>query len=268
MRSSSLAGSVIVHLAVVGAAFISWPRGDSNLIVGAVPVTIVSDVVQEAAPRSEPEAEAEALDEQTFGEPEPAPPEPTPPVPTPAAPTPPQPQPAPQPAQQQRPPEKAPPRQNTPPTQTPPRQNPAQNPAQNPPQRQPDPGLDLDALSRPGQTRTPNTTGPSGQGSAPVATGPQIAVLVGQIYEHWNLGSTCEAPNLSDMVFRVRITISSQGRVTSGPTLVETRSDPAWRTAAEAALRAVRAADPFRVPDGFVGQTITFRFLAEQACGR
>lgn len=255
-----------MHLAVVGAAFISWPRGDSNLIVGAVPVTIVSDVIQEAAPRSEPEAEAEALDEQTFGEPEPAPPEPTPPVPTPPAPTPPQPQPqpAPQPAQQQRPPEKAPPRQNTPPTQTPPRQNPAQNP----PQRQPDPGLDLDALSRPGQTRTPNTTGPSGQGSAPVATGPQIAVLVGQIYEHWNLGSTCEAPNLSDMVFRVRITISSQGRVTSGPTLVETRSDPAWRTAAEAALRAVRAADPFRVPDGFVGQTITFRFLAEQACGR
>ncbi|MFN4288742.1 MAG: hypothetical protein ACK4E3_09640 [Brevundimonas sp.] len=266
MRRSSLAGSVIVHLAVVGAAFISWPRGDSNLIVGAVPVTIVSDVIQEAAPRSEPEAEAEALDEQTFGEPEPAPPEPTPPVPTPPAPTPPAPtppQPAPQPAQQ-RPPEKAPPRQNTPPTQTPPRQNPAQNP----PQRQPDPGLDLDALSRPGQTRTPNTTGPSGQGSAPVATGPQIAVLVGQIYEHWNLGSTCEAPNLSDMVFRVRITISSQGRVTSGPTLVETRSDPAWRTAAEAALRAVRAADPFRVPDGFVGQTITFRFLAEQACGR
>lgn len=255
-----------MHLAVVGAAFISWPRGDSNLIVGAVPVTIVSDVIQEAAPRSEPEAEAEALDEQTFGEPEPAPPEPTPPVPTPPAPTPPAPtppQPAPQPAQQ-RPPEKAPPRQNTPPTQTPPRQNPAQNP----PQRQPDPGLDLDALSRPGQTRTPNTTGPSGQGSAPVATGPQIAVLVGQIYEHWNLGSTCEAPNLSDMVFRVRITISSQGRVTSGPTLVETRSDPAWRTAAEAALRAVRAADPFRVPDGFVGQTITFRFLAEQACGR
>lgn len=264
MRRSSLAGSVIVHLAVVGAAFISWPRGDSNLIVGAVPVTIVSDVIQEAAPRSEPEAEAEALDEQTFGELEPAPPEPTPPVPTPPVPTPPQPQPAPQPAQQQRPPEKAPPRQNTPPTQTPPRQNPAQNP----PQRQPDPGLDLDALSRPGQTRTPNTTGPSGQGSAPVATGQQIAFLGGQITEHWNLSSTCEAPNLSDMVFRVRVTISSQGRVTSGPTLVETRSDPAWRAAAEAVLRAVRAADPFRVPDGFVGQTITFRFLAEQACGR
>ena len=124
---------------------------------------------------------------------------------------------------------------------------------------------DLDALaeSRP-RTHQQRPTGQSGAGQAPRATGSQIANLGGQVTRHWILN--CDLEGMRDLSIPVRVTITSSGRISSGPTVTDQRSGATWRTASEAMLRAVRAAEPFDVPDGFETQEINFRFRADQAC--
>ncbi|MFA4894517.1 MAG: energy transducer TonB, partial [Brevundimonas sp.] len=93
----ALIGSILVHgaaIAVVLAAGLIAPKAELRPVVNAVPVSIVSDVVIEAAAADNPSEELVTEDAATAPvapppEPVPAPPEPTPPPPTPRpAPTP------------------------------------------------------------------------------------------------------------------------------------------------------------------------------------
>lgn len=264
MRRPGIAtiGSIGLHAAVVALALIPWPRKDPPVMVSSVPVSIVSSEVAAAAPADNPSDEQvdvealEALQEllETEAEMEPIPELPTPPQPSPPEPAPPEkadtrrPNPAPTPRPSPTPPEKARPQQQP-----------------RPSQNRPDPGLDLDALaeSRPRPQRQ-RPTGQSGSGSAPRATGSQIADLGGQVTRHWILN--CDLEGMRDLSIPVRVTITASGRISSGPTVTDQRPGATWRTASEAMLRAVRAAEPFDVPDGFQTQEINFRFRADQAC--
>lgn len=262
MRRPGLAtiGSIGLHAAVVALALFPWPRNAPPVTVSSVPVSIISSEQVAAAAADNPadelieeaDAVAEELDADT-PEAEPTPPEPTPPQNRPPEPAPPEkaetrrPDPAPSPRPSPTPPEKARP--------TPPR----------PSQNRPDPGLDLDALSQPSPRQQPQRpTGQSGSGQAPRATGAQIADLGGQVTRHWILN--CDLDGMRDLSIPVRVTITSGGRISAGPTLTERRSGAVWQTASEAMLRAIRAAEPFNVPDGFQTQEINFRFRADQAC--
>ena len=263
MRRPGIAtiGSIGLHAAVVALALIPWPRKDAPVMVSSVPVSIVSSEVAAAAPADNPsdelvdaealEAVQELLETEALLEeiPEvPTPPQPRPPEPSPERADTRRPDPTPSPRPSQTPPEKA-------------RPTPAPRPSQN----RPDPGLDLDALaeSRP-RTHQQRPTGQSGAGQAPRATGSQIANLGGQIVRHWNL--PCDLPGGNEFSIPIRVTITSEGRVSSGPVVTERRAGPVWQAASEAMLRAVRAAEPFDVPDGFETQEISFLFRADQAC--
>lgn len=248
-------GSIAIHLLIVGVALVQWPGRARDLTASSVPVTIVSSTIASAAPTPNP-ADETIADAAAAAEVEPSetvdtPPEPTPPEPATATPAP---RPAPTPAPR---PTESPPAEKARPRPTPPRPAP---PREAPPQRG---GLDLDSLARPDPSnRAP--TGDSGSGRAGRATGPQINALGRQVTEHWILN--CDVPGVDQLSIGVRVTISSRGRITEGPTLTEQRSDAVWRSAAEAMLRAIRAAEPFEVPEGFTTQEIPFRFRADQAC--
>ncbi|MFN4297641.1 MAG: hypothetical protein ACK4FB_12455 [Brevundimonas sp.] len=264
MRRPGIAtiGSVGLHAAVVALALFPWPRSAPPPMVSSVPVSIISSEQVAAAPADNPsdelieEAEAalDDLEAEILPEVEPTPPEPTPPQPAP-----------PQPA----PPEKAPtPRPNPTPTPRPsptPPEKARPAPTPRPSQNRPDPGLDLDSLSQPTpRQQAQRPTGQSGAGQAPRATGSQIADLGGQVTRHWILN--CDVDGMRDLSIPVRVTITSTGRISAGPTVTERRASATWQTASEAMLRAIRAAEPFDVPSGFETQEINFRFRADQAC--
>lgn len=115
---------------------------------------------------------------------------------------------------------------------------------------------------------TPNrgrpSAGQTGTGTAPQATGPQLAALARQVTPHWNLN--CEMPGADALTIRVRVRLTSDGRVQGNPALDQPRNDPVWRAAADGMLRAIRAAAPFDVPTGFEAQEVPFRFETANMC--
>lgn len=268
--SPAILGSIAVHAAVVALALFSWPRAEEArppVTVSSVPVTIVSDMVIEAAAPDNPSEELVAEDAATAPPPpDPAPPEPAPPVPTPPAPTP-------RPVEKAPPPRPTPPRptparptppkaQPTPPRPTPPRPTPPR-----PAPRREEPTLDLEALAGPRRPATPGPrapTGQQGQGRASQATGPQITAIFNQVYPNWVLN--CDVPGANELRIQVELTLSPTGRITAGPTLLSPRSDPVWRAAADNAVRALRATAPFDVPEGFPGGPYRPTFNTERAC--
>ncbi|MNE01405.1 hypothetical protein D3C80_938430 [compost metagenome] len=268
---------------MVALALVSWSSKDEpKPLVNSVPVSIVSDIEIAAAPADNPQPEPSPEDGatapvETPPEPVPPAPEPTPPPPAPR-PTPPAPRPAP------RPPEKAPaPRPTPTPRPTPPR------PAPTPPEKarptpptparptppaparpapaKPAPGLDLDALAGPPRP-TPNrgrpATGQQGSGQASQATGPQITAIFNQVYPNWIL--PCDIPGADELRIQVDLTLSADGRITRGPTLVNPQSSAVYRAAADGALRALRQTAPFDVPTGFPGGQYRPTFNTERAC--
>lgn len=254
----ALIASVLLHAGVIGIAVLAsnlgWVKAPLPTVT-AVPVSIVSDVVIEAGPADNPSEELVTEDATTAPvevPPEPAPVvEPTPPAPRPTpAPTRPAPTPRPRPT---------PPRAQ--PTPRPPTQRPA-----TPPRNQP--ALDLDALSGPPRTATaPGNrprTGQQGRGTAPQATGPQITAIFNQVYPNWTL--PCDIPGARDLRIQMDVTIDARGRITDGPDLIGARSDPVWRAAADAAVRAIRQTAPFDVPDDFPGGAFRPTFNTERAC--
>jgi len=251
--SPAILGSIALHLGVVALAFVSWPRKaeDPKPLVSSVPVSIVSDVEIAAAPADNPQPEPSPDDGASA--PVSAPEEPTPPVPEP---TPPPPTPAPTPTRRPTPPppEKARPRP-TPPT-----------PNRPAPKREA-PSLDLDALAGPARPR-PNpgrpATGQQGTGQASQATGPQITAIFNQVYPHWIL--PCDIPGADELRIQVDLTLSADGRITRGPTLVSPQSSAVYRAAADGALRALRQTAPFDVPQGFPGGAYRPTFNTERAC--
>ena len=282
--SPAIVGSLALHAGVVALALVSWTSKDEpKPLVNSVPVSIVSDIEIAAAPADNPQPEPSPEDGATAPvetPPEPVPPEPTPTPPPPAPrPTPVPPRPTP------KPPEKAPaPRPTPTPRPTPPRPAPTPpaparptppapaRPTPPAPARpapaKPAPGLDLDALAGPPRP-TPNrgrpATGQQGAGQASQATGPQLAALGAQVTPNWNLN--CDMPGMDDLVIRVTVRLSADGDIIGSPRLQDTRSDPTWRAASEAMLRALRATSPFTVPAGFQAQDVPFRFETARQCG-
>lgn len=250
------------------AAGLFAPRTEPRPVVNAVPVSIVSDRVIEAAAADNPSEELVTEDAATAPvsappEPVPAPPEPQPVPPPVLTPTPVKKAPVPRPTPPKPTPTPTPPRptpraQPTPPRPTPPR------PA--PPRREDT--LDLDSLAGPPRPATrPGTrpaTGQQGQGSAPRATGPQITALFNQVYPNWIL--PCDIPGARDLRIQMDVTLDARGRIIAGPTLLGARSDPVWRAAADGAVRALRQTAPFDVPAGFEGGPFRPTFVTERAC--
>ncbi len=264
----AILGSIALHAGVVALAFVSWPRDEAiTPMISSVPVSIVSSEAVEAAAADNPSDELVTEDAATAPvaapvEPIPAPtptPPPTPPAPTPRPtprPTPPTPAPRPTP----RPPTPTPPT----PRPTPPRPAPAR-----PAPRREEPSLDLDALQgprRPAPTTGPRApTGQQGRGQAPQATGPQISAMFReQVIPNWLV--PCATPGARQLRIQIDVTLSADGRITAGPTLVSPRSDPIYRATAEGALRALRQTAPFDVPTGFTGGNFRPSFNTEEAC--
>jgi outer membrane biosynthesis protein TonB len=259
---SSVLLAVVLHAAMLALALWMLSRQEPapEIRIGSVPVTIVSDIVREAAPTPSPSEElfeevtpdaAEVSESEATETPTPTP---APPTPTPPRQTPPRP-----PTQPQRPPQNP-----TRPPQTPPRQPPAQ------PQRPPREELNLQGLEGgSGPTRSPpgRPATESGSGDAPAATGQQVAFLAGQVGPHWIL-TFCEMAGGNDLTISMRMTVGSDGRITEGPTLVQPSSSSVYRAASESALRAVGAAAPFDVPDGFRTSRVRFDFPTAPACRR
>lgn len=268
---ASLIGSVLVHVGVVGAALLglmTWGEREIKPMADAVPVSIVSETVIEAAAADNPSEELvteDAITAPVAAPPEPAPPEPTPapPVPRPVPAKAPTPRPVPTPPPPKARPTPTPPR----PTPTPPRARPTP-PRPAPAQPQREATLDLDALAGPPRAATrPGTrpaTGQQGRGSASQATGPQVTAIFNQVYPNWTL--PCDIPGARDLRIQMDVTLASDGRITAGPTLIAPRSDSVWRAAADAAVRAIRQTAPFNVPDGFDGGAFRPTFVTERAC--
>ena len=252
--SPAIVGALLLHVGVAAMFLIEWPESEVEILptVSAVPVSIVSSEVVEAAAPDNPSEELVTEDAATA--PVEAPPEPTPPAPTPPAPTPPAPRPTPTPPRPT-PPRPAPPRA----TPTPPR------PA--PPSRT-EPSLDLDSLAgprRPAATTGPRApTGQQGAGRAPQATGPQLTAIFNQVYPNWTL--PCDIPGANALRIEMDLTLSPDGRITAGPTLRNPSGDAVYRAAADGALRAIRQTAPFDVPAGFPGGAYRPVFVTERAC--
>ncbi|MBA3050182.1 MAG: hypothetical protein KKE42_14320 [Alphaproteobacteria bacterium] len=250
---SSLAASIAVHAAVIlgvlGYGLLGYTRAPMN-VETAVPVSIVSDTVIEAAAADNPDDELVTEDAAT------APVAETPPEPAPPEPAPPRPTPTPAPVKKATPPRPTPPRP-TPPRPQPPRPTPPREPT-----------LDLDALAgppRPGPRPGPRPpTGQSGVGAASQATGPQITAIFNQVYPNWIL--PCDIPGANALRIQMDVTLDEQGRITAGPTLIGARSDPVYRAAADGAVRAIRQTAPFDVPTGFPGGRFRPTFITERAC--
>jgi outer membrane biosynthesis protein TonB len=254
---AALIGSVLVHGGVIAAVLaigLFAPERAPRPIVNAVPVSIVSEMVIEAAAADNPSEELVTEDATTA----PVAPQPEP------VPTPPEPKPVPPPLPTPTPVKKAPP----PPRPTPPRTQPPRPtpPRPTPPRREET--LDLDALAGPARPATrPGTrpaTGQQGQGSASQATGPQVTAIFNQVYPNWIL--PCDIPGARDLRIQMDVTLDRNGRITSGPTLIGVQNDPVWRAAADGAMRALRQTAPFDVPQGFQGGSWRPSFNTERAC--
>jgi outer membrane biosynthesis protein TonB len=267
--SPAILGALLLHAGVMAMFLIQWPEAEDDIMpmVSSVPVSIVSSAVVEAAAPDNPSDELVTEDAATA--PVEAPPEPVPPAPAPPPPSPPVTPPAPTPPPRPTPPRPAP----TPPSVAPPtpaRPTPARPtpPPPAPPSRA-EPSLDLDALAgprRPAPTPGPRApTGQQGRGQAPQATGPQVAgAILQQVEQNWTV--LCDIPGGADMRIQMDVSLSPDGRIIRGPTLIGPRSDPAWRAQADGALRAMRQTAPFDVPPGFPGGDFRPTFVTARMC--
>ncbi|WOB79491.1 cell envelope integrity protein TolA [Brevundimonas nasdae] len=285
--SPAILGSLALHAGVVALAFLMVLHKtdeDETPLVASVPVTIVSEEVVQAAPADNPQPEPSPDDAATAPvqqpdpvppTPEPTPPQPQPrPTPTPPRPTPqrpaPTPTPTPKPTPTPTPPRPTPrpqPPTPAPPTKAQPTPRPATPaPARPAPQRT-EPSLDLDALAgptRPTNNRGRPATGQQGAGAASQATGPQITAIFNQVYPNWIL--PCDIPGADQLRIQVELTLSPDGRITRGPSLINAQSSNVYRAAADGALRALRQTAPFDVPQGFPGGVYRPTFNTERAC--
>lgn len=285
--SPAILGSLALHAGVIALAFVTFSHKmdeDETPLVASVPVTIVSEEVVQAAPADNPQPEPSPDDAATAPvqqpdpvppTPEPTPPQPQPrPTPTPPRPTPPRPAPTPTPTPKPTPtptPPRPTPRPQpptpAPPTKAQPTPRPATPaPARPAPQRT-EPSLDLDALAgptRPTNNRGRPATGQQGAGAASQATGPQITAIFNQVYPNWIL--PCDIPGADQLRIQVELTLSADGRITRGPSLINAQSSNVYRAAADGALRALRQTAPFDVPQGFPGGVYRPTFNTERAC--
>lgn len=269
-----LIGSLLLHGGLLIATLVTWPWFSKPMHLGAsVPVTIVS-TAPEANVRPAEQAPVEEM--AATPEPEPAPPQPiAPPAPTPPAP-PAKPVPQPKPA----PPQKTAPKPVTPkpvPTPAPPQAAPkkTETPAKKT-------MLDLDALaasikSKPsGKAKSGGTKGPPhperaaqarpAVGAASALAASALSNLSADLARRWN--PNCEVEGGANVDIRVAMKLDDKGSV-AGPLEAtgQNSSDPVVKAAADRAVRAIRAAEPFEnLPDELYGERIIIRFNARNAC--
>jgi hypothetical protein len=243
---TSLVASIVVHAAVIlgvlGFGLLGFTRTPMKMET-AVPVSIISETVIEAAAPDNPSEELVTEDSATAPV-EPPPPEPVPPEPVPPLPTP-------TPAKKVTPPRPTPPRPTPPPRPQPPRPTPPREPT-----------LDLDALAgppRPGPRPGPRApTGQQGQGAAPRAVGRgDLQALGAQVRPTLN----CDLPGADSMLIRIVVRLSEQGRIIGTPRLQGSRSPTAERV-----MQAIQAAQPFDMPSGYEEQDIPFVFNTATWC--
>lgn len=272
-RFPAIAAAVVLHAGLIALAAYAWPEENTPITISSVPVQIVSDMPA-TAPDISMEAPAEAAVEPV-AEPVEVAEAPPPPPPAPA-PTPPQPAPA--------PPKKLTPTPTPKPTPTPP---PKAAPAPKPkpksappkPPAKPAPSFDLDSISesladakarRPNRPRqaaqtTPKTGGAPQKG--PLSSTGKVALdaLIGRLNETWL--PNCDAAGADAVKPRVRFRIGDDGRLISGPTVLDRQSGSVWTAAADRAVRAVRAGAPYdNLPSELLNQDITITFNGERAC--
>jgi outer membrane biosynthesis protein TonB len=259
----ALAGSVALHILVLGAGLIVFPQSVVKMQT-AVPVTIVNRApTPDLRPAIEAPTPEEALSPEPAEAPEPAPEAPEPaPAPTPPAPPP--------------PPVKAP---------APPK--PAAAPldldalaSRLPKARpRPRPALDLDRLAAPQARRNANaargaarpeaaTEARPAAGAAQGLTADEASLLASKLNRLWR--PNCVAEGGANIQVRVNIQLTPGGTLSAPPRLIGAQqNNPLWAAAAQRALSAVRQGEPYNeLPRERYAQwkDINFNFNARQAC--
>ncbi|MFN3932801.1 MAG: hypothetical protein ACK4JY_13775 [Brevundimonas sp.] len=92
----------------------------------------------------------------------------------------------------------------------------------------------------------------------------EVAGIFHQVFPHWRL--RCDDSDFVRQRIQFDVTVDREGRIVSGPTMVDPQDDAAWRATAESARRALIAAAPFDVPEGFAGGRYRPTFNAASAC--
>jgi colicin import membrane protein len=253
--------ALLLHVGALVGGLIIWPLMNKPLPVGSVTaVTLV------AGPPAPPRPAEQA--------PEPAPA--TAPEPTPVAPPPP-PAPAPKPAPTPRP-QPAPKLQPEPPKAKPQATKSAQTDS-----------LDLAALTssldrqaaRSDARRAPGARGPLRAERAPIprldpgvaeaATNDAAAAVGARLNRMWNKRCDVEGFRKLDDI-QVQFHLTPEGDLEGSPEVISARrSDPVWQAAADAAVRAVYQAKPFReLPRQTYSQwrTFTANYQAKKACSQ
>jgi hypothetical protein len=90
--------------------------------------------------------------------------------------------------------------------------------------------------------------------------------MFNRVYETWNVFIVCDMQGARELRIQVDVTLSPDGRITRGPTLVNARPGSVYRAAADEAIRALREAAPFDPPRGFTGGDFRPTFNIERAC--
>ncbi|MDB5439652.1 MAG: hypothetical protein JWM33_2079 [Caulobacteraceae bacterium] len=256
--SGAVAGSVILHLGLIGAAWLAlhWAR---PLKLGpSVAITLVASGPANLRQAQQAPEEVEAATPAPAPEATPAPVAPPAPVP-----------PVPSPAKALAPKAAAPPPKAPSPTPKPP------TPAK--------PGLDLDALAaqlsaRAGAGRVASSAarGPARAATAMQATpavGPATGVsasalrgLSDELNRRWN--PNCMVEGGQDVNVKVTLRLGPGGRLIGTPTSTgETSADTIVKAASDRAIRAVVEAAPFdTLPPELFGQTYSVNFDARKAC--
>ena len=248
---SALVASIAVHaaviLGVIGYGLLGFTRAPLRTEM-AVPVSIISETVIEAAAADNP-SEDLVIEDVATAPVAPPPPEPVPPKPVPPLPTP------------------APVKKATPPRPTPPRTPPPARPQPARPQPPREPTLDLDALAgppRPGPRPGPRPpTGQQGRGTAPRAVGrASLQALGAQIRPSFS----CTLPGVENLQIRVSVRLRESGELNGAPRLLPPQGGDGYSAVSAAVIRAIYAAAPFELPPDYEEQTMTFTFPAARYC--
>jgi outer membrane biosynthesis protein TonB len=269
-RTPALIASAILHVGIVAATLIAWPHfGKPITMQASVPVTLVAHApVADVRPAIEaPEAQIAQAEEPAPPTPQPpapevveAPPAPPPPVPKAAAPAPPKPQPTLD--------------LNALAKSAKPTQRQLDLKALS--QQKPRPTLDLDSLAAGGRPRNaqrgPNraetdTQARQALGAASGLTADEASLLYAKLIKLWN--PNCAAEGGANIVVKVHIRLSPEGRLQIPPQLASSGSGAIWQAAATRALTAVARGEPYtelRRERYNAWKDIVFNFDARKAC--
>ncbi|HYE42529.1 MAG TPA: hypothetical protein VEA15_03970, partial [Caulobacteraceae bacterium] len=103
--------------------------------------------------------------------------------------------------------------------------------------------------------------------TGPLSSTGQVALdgLIRRLNETWL--PNCDTPGADDVKPRVRFRLSSDGELVGAPTVLDRQPGGVFTAAADRAVRAVRAGEPYdNLPDELLNREIIIRFNGELAC--